>query len=303
MPPIRHGSRNSTPAISAICCSNACASFASTPTFSPTTTAASATSWSTSIRTPTSRSTCGCGCLAQGSPNICCVGDDDQSIYGWRGAEVDNILRFEKDFPGAKVIRLERNYRSTAHILAAASGLIAKNDGRLGKTLFTDGARGTKIAVANFWDDEEEARAIGDDIENLQRDKEHLNDMADSRARLVPDARLRRPLHHARAPLSRDRRPALLRAPGNQGRHRLSGGRRQSGQRSEVRAHRQCAEARPRRHVGEAHPRAGPRARAFPLFQAAREIVETEELPGKARKSLADLDALASSAGAATSIT
>ncbi len=116
--------------------------------------------------------------LAQGSPNICCVGDDDQSIYGWRGAEVDNILRFEKDFPGAKVIRLERNYRSTANILAGASGLIAKNDGRLGKTLFTDGAAGTKIAVANFWDDEAEARAIGDDIENLQRNKEHLNDMA-----------------------------------------------------------------------------------------------------------------------------
>jgi DNA helicase II / ATP-dependent DNA helicase PcrA len=102
--------------------------------------------------------------------NICCVGDDDQSIYGWRGAEVDNILRFEHDFPGAKVIRLERNYRSTAHILAAASHLIAHNEGRLGKTLRTEDEPGHKVQVTSCWDSEEEARAIGEEIEALQRD-------------------------------------------------------------------------------------------------------------------------------------
>jgi DNA helicase-2/ATP-dependent DNA helicase PcrA len=101
--------------------------------------------------------------------NICCVGDDDQSIYGWRGAEVDNILRFEHDFPGAKVIRLERNYRSTGHILAAASHIIAHNEGRLGKTLRTDDELGEKVTVTGSWDSEEEARAIGEEIEQLQR--------------------------------------------------------------------------------------------------------------------------------------
>ncbi len=102
--------------------------------------------------------------------NICCVGDDDQSIYGWRGAEVDNILRFDHDFPGAKVIRLERNYRSTGHILAAASHLIAFNEGRLGKTLRTEDVLGEKVQVTGCWDSEEEARTIGEEIEQLQRD-------------------------------------------------------------------------------------------------------------------------------------
>ncbi|MBL8574534.1 MAG: UvrD-helicase domain-containing protein [Hyphomicrobiaceae bacterium] len=118
--------------------------------------------------------------LAQGNKNVCCVGDDDQSIYGWRGAEVDNILRFEHDFPGALVIRLERNYRSTSHILAAASHLIAHNESRLGKTLFTDSAdpEAEKVQVASVWDSEEEARAIGDEIERLQRLGHALNEMA-----------------------------------------------------------------------------------------------------------------------------
>ncbi|AVX03974.1 DNA helicase [Maritalea myrionectae] len=111
--------------------------------------------------------------------NVCVVGDDDQSIYGWRGAEVDNILRFEKDFPGAKVIRLERNYRSTSKILKAASHLIAHNEDRLGKTLQTDvGEEGEPIAVTSVWDSEEEARNIGEDIEQLQRQGHKLNSMA-----------------------------------------------------------------------------------------------------------------------------
>jgi DNA helicase-2/ATP-dependent DNA helicase PcrA len=121
--------------------------------------------------------------LAQGKPapeaNLCVVGDDDQSIYGWRGAEVDNILRFEKDFPGAKVIRLERNYRSTSNILAAASHLIAHNEGRLGKTLQTDvGEAGDLVGVTSVWDSEEEARQIGEEIEQFQRQGDELNSMA-----------------------------------------------------------------------------------------------------------------------------
>ena len=106
--------------------------------------------------------------LAGGHKNICCVGDDDQSIYGWRGAEVGNILRFEKDFPGAHVVKLEQNYRSTPHILAAASGVIAGNEGRLGKTLWTQAEDGEKVRLIGHWDGEEEARWIGDEIEAMQ---------------------------------------------------------------------------------------------------------------------------------------
>ena len=116
--------------------------------------------------------------LAQGRRNVACVGDDDQSIYGWRGAEVDNILRFEKDFPGAVVVRLERNYRSTGHILATAGKLIAHNQGRLGKTLFTDDEEGEKPTLTGAWDSEEEARLIGEEIEALQHKGHSLADMA-----------------------------------------------------------------------------------------------------------------------------
>jgi DNA helicase-2/ATP-dependent DNA helicase PcrA len=107
--------------------------------------------------------------LAQKRQNVCCVGDDDQSIYGWRGAEVDNILRFERDFPGAKVIRLERNYRSTGHILAAASGLISANKSRLGKTLWTEDKGGEKVVVRGVWDGEAESRLIADEIERAKK--------------------------------------------------------------------------------------------------------------------------------------
>ncbi|HEX3699281.1 MAG TPA: DUF3553 domain-containing protein [Phenylobacterium sp.] len=116
--------------------------------------------------------------LAQKSQNVCCVGDDDQSIYGWRGAEVDNILRFERDFPGAQVIRLERNYRSTSHILAAASGLIAANKGRLGKTLWTEAEGGEKVVVRGVWDGEAESRLIADEIETAKRKGRRYRDAA-----------------------------------------------------------------------------------------------------------------------------
>jgi len=105
--------------------------------------------------------------LAGGHKNICCVGDDDQSIYGWRGAEVGNILRFEKDFPGAKVVRLEQNYRSTPHILAAASSVIAGNRDRLGKELWTAETEGEKVRLIGHWDGEEEARWVGEEIEAM----------------------------------------------------------------------------------------------------------------------------------------
>jgi DNA helicase-2/ATP-dependent DNA helicase PcrA len=116
--------------------------------------------------------------LAEPRRNLCCVGDDDQSIYSWRGAKVANILKFEKDFPGAKVIRLEQNYRSTSHILAAADGLIAHNAGRLGKTLWTDAGEGQKVRVIGIWDGPEEARRVGEEAESHMRSGGSLDDIA-----------------------------------------------------------------------------------------------------------------------------
>ncbi len=226
--------------------------------------------------------------LAQGSPNICCVGDDDQSIYGWRGAEVDNILRFEQDFPGATVIRLERNYRSTGHILGAAAGLIAANKGRLGKTLFTDGHEGAKVTMTAVWDDEEEARGIGDDIEQLQKNDQRLNEIAI----------LVRASFQMRA---FEDRFITMGLP-----YRVIGGPRFY-ERQEIKdaiaylgvAANPANDLKferivnvPKRGLGDTsvqRVRQLARARAIPMYQAAQTIIETEELAGKARRSLGDL--------------
>ncbi|KRR03476.1 AAA family ATPase [Bradyrhizobium jicamae] len=220
--------------------------------------------------------------------NICCVGDDDQSIYGWRGAEVDNILRFEHDFPGAKVIRLERNYRSTGHILAAASHLIAHNEGRLGKTLRTEDVDGEKVTVTGSWDSEEEARAIGEEIEELQRAGDNLNEVAI----LVRASFQMREFED---------RFVTLGLP-----YRVIGGPRFY-ERAEIRdalaylrvinspaddlAFERIVNV-PKRGLGDAtvqllHDHA--RKRRMPLFEAARAVVETDELKPKARGSLREL--------------
>jgi len=226
--------------------------------------------------------------LAQGSRNICCVGDDDQSIYGWRGAEVDNILRFETDFPGAKIIRLEQNYRSTAHILGAASGLIAHNQGRLGKTLRTDSSAGKKVELQGCWDDEEEARVIGEDIEQLQRQGQNSSEIAI----LVRASFQMRALED---------RFITLGLP-----YRVVGGPRFY-ERQEIKdaiAYFDVTLNRandlkferivnvPRRGLGESSWRLlhqVARSQNVPLVQAARLIVETEELKPKSRRALSDL--------------
>jgi DNA helicase-2/ATP-dependent DNA helicase PcrA len=227
--------------------------------------------------------------LAGAESNVCCVGDDDQSIYGWRGAEVDNILRFEADFPGAKVIRLERNYRSTGHILAAASGLIAHNKGRLGKTLFTDDDMGERVSLTALWDDEAEARTVGDDMEALRKKGQRLDGIAI----------LVRASFQMRA---FEDRFVTLGLP-----YRVVGGPRFY-ERQEIKDAIAYLEVTlnpvndlkferilnvPKRGLGDTtlrrlHELARARG-GMPLYQAAREIVETEELSGRTRKPLSDL--------------
>src|SRR5262245_53362011 len=226
--------------------------------------------------------------LAGSDSNICCVGDDDQSIYGWRGAEVDNILRFEADFPGAQVIRLERNYRSTGHILAAAAGLIGHNKGRLGKTLFTDDAMGERVSLTAVWDDEEEARSIGDAIEALRKAGQRLDGIAI----------LVRASFQMRA---FEDRFVTLGVP-----YRVVGGPRFY-ERQEIKDAIAYLEVTlnpandlkferiinvPKRGLGDTSLKRITelaRARGIGLYQAAREIVETEELTAKARQALGGL--------------
>ena len=226
--------------------------------------------------------------LAQRHRNICCVGDDDQSIYGWRGAEVGNILRFDQDFPGAKVIRLEQNYRSSPHILGAASGLIAHNAGRLGKTLWTEREDDEKVRVRGVWDGPEEARVIGETVEALQRDGQDLAQMAI----LVRAGFQTREF---------EERLLTLGVP-----YRVVGGPRFY-ERAEIRDAiaylRVVAQPdddlalerivnTPRRGIGnkamqQVHLTA--RAQGIPLSTAARRLAETDELPARTRRAFTDL--------------
>ena len=293
-PPTRRASRRSTPPISATCCSRTSASSARTREVLAEYHRRFRYMLVDEYQDSNVAQYLWLRLLAQGKPaseaNVCVVGDDDQSIYGWRGAEVDNILRFEKDFPGAKVIRLERNYRSTSNILRAASHLIAHNEGRLGKTLQTDvGEDGDKVGVTSVWDSEEEARQVGEEIEQLQRKGEHLNDMAI----------LVRASHQMREFEERFITLGLN--------YRVIGGP-QFYERREIRdaiaylrvvanpaddlAFERIINV-PKRGIGDTTVKmlydAVARSRSVPLFAATRVLIETEELKGKPRTVLRDL--------------
>src|SRR5271168_24773 len=228
--------------------------------------------------------------LAGQAGNVCVVGDDDQSIYGWRGAEIENILRFERDFPGAKVIRLERNYRSTPAILSAASGLIAANKGRLGKTLWTEGDPGEKIKVQGVWDAEEEARAVATDAESLHgqghlfaqmavlvRASFQMREFEDRFLSLgIPYRVIGGPRFYERAEIRDAMAYFRLIAQGD-----------------DDLAFERIVN-RPKRGIGDASVQAlhnFARVRAIPLLAAAREISDTDEVPPKARKALGELAA------------
>ncbi len=231
--------------------------------------------------------------LAQGSRNVCCVGDDDQSIYGWRGAEVDNILRFEKDFPGAKVIRLERNYRSTSPILAAAAHLIAHNEGRLGKTLFTErkDPDAPQVRLASAWDSEEEARAVGEEIEQLQRQKHKLNDIAI----LVRASFQMRSFEERFITLGLDYR--VIGGPRFYERQEIRDALaylRATAQPADDLAFERIVNV-PRRGIGDTTVRMlhdYARAKGIPLMQAAIELCDTEEINGRTRAALRDVLAM-----------
>ena len=226
--------------------------------------------------------------LAGKTGNVCVVGDDDQSIYAWRGAEVENILRFERDFPGAKVIRLERNYRSTPAILGAASGLISANKGRLGKTLWTEGDQGEKIKVQGVWDAEEEARAVAGDAESLHQKGDSYSQMAvlvrasfqmrefEDRflALGLPYKVIGGPRFYERAEIRDAMAYLRLIAQGD-----------------DDLAFERIVN-KPKRGIGDASVQslhAFARAKHLPLLAAAGEIATTDELPPKARKALGAL--------------
>ena len=226
--------------------------------------------------------------LAQVHKNLCCVGDDDQSIYSWRGAEVGNILRFEKDFPGARVVRLEQNYRSTPSILAAASGLIAKNTGRLGKTLWTDRPGGEKVLIRGTWDAEEEARLVCEEIESSHRSGEKLGAFAilvrasfqtrEFEERLLTLGLPYRVVGGLRFYEHREIRDAIAYL-------------RVIAQPDDDLAFERILNV-PRRGIGEATEQAlhrVGRAKLIPLTVAAAELVSTDEVKPAARKALANL--------------
>jgi DNA helicase-2/ATP-dependent DNA helicase PcrA len=225
--------------------------------------------------------------LAQGHRNLCCVGDDDQSIYSWRGAEVGNILRFEHDFPGAKIVRLEQNYRSTPHILAAASGLIAHNEGRLGKTLWTETNEGDKVRLRAVWDSEAEARWVGDEIESLQRKGEALSETAI----LVRAGFQTREFEERFIQIGLPYR--IIGGPRFYERHEIRDALaylRLIHQPADDLAFERIVNV-PRRGIGEASLQtlhAAARAQQVPLIDAAHRLIETDEIKPAARKALRD---------------